>query len=118
MYSELLAASSAKERAGRTTATSKGELLAQVLARRVDVDDASPTDGASPDVAGRLTRQLDYDIALIRLCHALGIDADPAGFDHPEPERRRLEQELRSAGVDLAAYDVVRAEVAAGPGEP
>jgi hypothetical protein len=118
MYSELLAASSAKERAGRPVAASKGELLAQLLARRIDLDDASPSDGAQPDVAGHLTRQLDYDIALIRLCRALGIDAEPSGFEHPQPERQRLEQELKNAGVDLAAYDLVGGETAAAPRAP
>jgi hypothetical protein len=50
-----------------------------------------------------LAESISYDRALINLCTELGIDVVPSDFARPQEERGRLERELRSAGVDLAA---------------
>ena len=49
----------------------------------------------------RLAREVEYDTALIRLCTALDIAADPSRFAHPHQERARLEQALADAGVPM-----------------
>lgn len=56
---------------------------------------------ASRDVSSDLAAQLDYDMALIRLCRLRGIDCSPAGFTPPILQRRRLEGELRATGIEL-----------------
>lgn len=53
------------------------------------------------DMPSRIAREIDYDRALMRLCRLHGIACDPARFTTPAAERTRLEQALRSAGVDL-----------------
>jgi hypothetical protein len=51
-----------------------------------------------------LAAEVAYDRALIKLCTANGIDADPLGFSHPAAERARLERELAAAGIDVVAF--------------
>jgi hypothetical protein len=77
------------------------ELLTRALECRRRLR-ASPASTASAD---DLALQLDYDLALLRLCQARGIDCDPDGFGRPLAERRRLEDELARSGVDLKSFD-------------
>jgi hypothetical protein len=96
MYAELLAASLDQRPA--EGGQEVGDLLAEVIACRQRLGTSSSA-VASPE--GDLASNIDYDLALIRLAAARGIDTDPCGFDRPGEERRRLEQELARRGVDL-----------------
>jgi hypothetical protein len=57
-------------------------------------------------VAGDLAAQMEYDLALMRLCTVLGIEYDVERFDRPDHERRRLEQVLHARGVNLAGTSI------------
>jgi hypothetical protein len=52
-----------------------------------------------------LALELDHDRMLLRLCSAMGIESDPSRFANPLSERARLENLLRSAGVDFRTLD-------------
>jgi len=52
-----------------------------------------------------LALELDHDRMLLRLCVALGIESDPSRFANPLAERARLENLLRSDGVDFRTLD-------------
>jgi hypothetical protein len=56
-------------------------------------------------MAEELALELDRDRMLLRLCSGLGIESDPSRFASPLRERTRLEQLLRSAGVDFRTLD-------------
>jgi hypothetical protein len=56
-------------------------------------------------MAEDLALELDHDRMLLRLCSAMGIDSDPSRFANPLAERERLEELLRSAGVDFRTLD-------------
>ncbi len=76
-------------------------LLVHLLECRRRLLEASAGDG--PDVSRDVALNIDYDLALLRLCVATDIACDPRRFDHPLVERRRLEHELEASGFDLAA---------------
>ncbi len=94
MYYELLTASLAG--VGRSDRRSVVDLVADAVERRRALQ------GGTADAASGVAVQLAYDLALLRLCRALDVAADPAGFTRPLPERRRLESLLAGRGVDLA----------------
>jgi hypothetical protein len=52
-------------------------------------------------VAEDLARELDHDRILLSLCAALDVEHDPARFVNPLSERRRLEEILRSRGIEF-----------------
>ena len=52
-------------------------------------------------MADDLAFQLDHDRFLLRLCSAVGIDHDPERFVHAQAERRRLEEALRTRGIEI-----------------
>jgi hypothetical protein len=52
-------------------------------------------------VAEDLARELDHDRILLSLCAALDVEHDPARFVNPIAERRRLEELLRSRGIEF-----------------
>ena len=56
-------------------------------------------------MAEDLALELDHDRMLLRLCSALGIESDPSRFASPLAERERLEDLLRTAGVDFRTLD-------------
>jgi hypothetical protein len=62
---------------------------------------SAPHRGESASLA--LAAEVSYDRALIKLCIANGVEADALGFSHPGAERARLEHDLATAGIDLAA---------------
>jgi hypothetical protein len=104
MYSELLVASLRSTDPARDGAgTTEAALLSELAACRRDLTRALPADaaGGGVDASADIARQVDYDLALIRLCRLRGIDCDPARFTRPLVERRRLEDALVAAGVEL-----------------
>jgi hypothetical protein len=104
MYVHLL---SSMLTANATTATTPGELLAQVLVRRAQLLGAVHLADRPPEL--RLSYDVDYDCALIALCTALDIHTGSACFGEPQKERSRLETALAEAGIDLANADEHRA---------
>jgi hypothetical protein len=102
MYSELLAA--CLRTVGNTFDVgehggSDGPLLHELAECRSRLEAARYT--AASDAPSTIARQIDYDLALVRLCRVHGIACDPASFTHPPAERRRLEEALEAAGADL-----------------
>jgi hypothetical protein len=55
----------------------------------------------TPSAAEALARELSYDGALIRFCHALHVPTEPARFARPSQERARLERALAERGVTV-----------------
>lgn len=101
MYRALLAASLAdagvNENSDRQTA---GELLASLLvARGRLVEGGRDSAGSAHE---RVTRELAYDVALVRLCRARGVAVDEGGFAQPVEQRYRLERMLEAQGIDVA----------------
>src|ERR1700678_1200670 len=52
-------------------------------------------------VAEDLARELDHDRILLSLCAAMSIEHDPARFVNPIAERERLEELLKSCGIEF-----------------
>lgn len=106
MYSELLAESLRHQRAGEERSrSSPAALLAEAVECRHRLVHLSAPAGTGPggavSSADSLALQLEYDLALLRLCAARGIECDPSRFVQPPAERRRLEDTLAALGVDL-----------------
>jgi hypothetical protein len=77
------------------------ELVDYALACRAEMLASESHRGISAYSA--LASEIAYDRALLALCSVHDIDGVAANFSHPANERRRLEAELASAGLDLAA---------------
>ena len=98
MYGQLLAMALEQE-AG--DAESEHDLLRELARCRVRL---APRWAGGPAVAAvaaasGLAVQLDYDLALLRLCRMRGIACGPERFGRPEQERHRLERALGAAGL-------------------
>lgn len=104
MYSQLLAAS--LDATGLEGPSLEASLLHELeqCRRRLGPQERSgglDRGGAASDTFGNLACQIDYDLVLIRLSQLHGIDCHPALFTRPLPERQRLEEALRAAGVKV-----------------
>ncbi|HUI03548.1 MAG TPA: hypothetical protein VLZ77_08395 [Acidimicrobiales bacterium] len=112
MYSDLLAAtlSTRPEEPGDASA---GELLAALIDARRRLAAVSPTVGPSTPTTA-LAAHIEYDAALIAFCEARDIDTHPDRFGTPGSERRRLEEELARAGIDVEALT----HASGGPAPP
>jgi hypothetical protein len=76
-------------------------LVEYTLTCRAEMLGAGPHRG---DTAySSLAVEIAYDRALIKLCEAHDVPVMATSFAHPREERARLEHELASAGIDLAA---------------
>jgi hypothetical protein len=87
-----------------------GELLSLARLRRVQM--LTSTRHVTSSAERHLTKDVNYDCALIRLCASVGIAATPQSFGQPLDARARLEQALAETGIDLAH----RAQDPDGPG--
>ena len=81
--------------------TTTGQALGRLLQRRGLLDEVRGESGASGGAPAALSRELDYDVALIRLARLIGVHSDIASFDRPQTERSRLEQALVDHGIRL-----------------
>lgn len=99
MYIELL---SLVFMTNETDAVAPMELLVLALERRDRMLNSAAKVGWSAE--RNLAYDVDYDSALIKLCMAVGIDAEPTSFGQPREERTRLEHALAEAGVDLRRF--------------
>jgi hypothetical protein len=102
MYAELLVMSFLQRASNGDPLSDVGDLLSRLLSCRKRLHPPTVRDGGA---AGDLAANIDYDLALLRLCSARGIRCDPVWFDRPILERCRLESELAGCGVDLGAFD-------------
>jgi hypothetical protein len=102
MYSELLA-----ELCGDVDPlplpVSRDELVVILLQCRRRLDERGG--GGEHMMAEDLALELDHDRMLLRLCTTMGIDSEPERFGNPLAERERLEDQLRSVGVDFRTLD-------------
>jgi hypothetical protein len=99
MYSELLTASLAAQPNIESERGTPSHLLAHLMWCRQRLEGSVSRSRREPEVD--LAANLDYDVALLRLCTARGIDSEPGRFAIPLLERRRLEMELRECGINL-----------------
>jgi hypothetical protein len=100
MYSELLTATVRSEGIGRYGPDQAPELLEWLsVCRRLLEESTGASDNREPsdDIAANIA----YDLALLRLCVAVGVESDPTRFDRPMVERTRLERELSAHGFEL-----------------
>jgi hypothetical protein len=97
MYVDLLSAALAGEDGAPTT--QEGLSYAAVVCRARMLNSRGERGHSAQ---WKLACEVDYDRALINLCTASGVDADPTRFAQPEGERSRLELALAEAGHDLA----------------
>ena len=72
--------------------------LLQCRGRTDGVRGESGDSGGAPDA---LSRELEYDVALINLARLVGIHSQVEAFDQPQKERSRLEQALVDHGIRL-----------------
>ncbi len=98
MYTELLIAACGQQPAPADA--SERDALEEVLRCRARRGERG--EPAGPDlVPVALALELSYDVALLRLALAVGVEADPSRFDQPTRERERLEKALRERGIGL-----------------
>jgi hypothetical protein len=83
--------------------SSRDELVVILLQCRREMHEHGAEGGRT--MAEDLALELDHDRMLLRLCGAMGIETAPARFANPLAERERLEDLLRSAGVDFRTLD-------------
>jgi hypothetical protein len=98
MYAELLSSA----RGGVVHGLRGAELMGYVLDRRAEMLAVTgPVHGST--AFSVLAVEVAYDCALLTLCAENGIEGMAADFSHPADDRRRLEIELKVAGIDVAA---------------
>ena len=102
MYTELLDAAS---RQHRPPIEGAGELQAlhEVHRCRRELEEGIPPDDDADTVPVVLALQVAYDIALLELARAVGIDTEPSRFEQPQLERERLERAFGALGMRLEA---------------
>ena len=97
MYAELLTSAQ-----GEVLDNLQGDsLLCYALDRRSDMLAARPITRVTAISA--LAVEVAYDCALLGLCAMKGIEAVASDFSRPAQDRRRLEVELKEAGIDLTS---------------
>lgn len=99
MYTQLLeAALGARTVSGQTRPVDAS--LADVFRCRRQLEEVGPN-SVVDRVSAALADQVAYDVALIELARALGIECDPRGFDQPQQQRHKLEHGLEVRGIRL-----------------
>jgi hypothetical protein len=96
MYVDLLS----RALVGRVEELTGDDLVGYALVCRAKMLAAGAYNGASAYAA--LATEVAYDRSLLKLCAAHDIDVVVADFAQPTEERRRIEQMLVAAGLDLA----------------
>ena len=100
MYAELLIAACGQQWPAEAGATER-DALEELHRCRAQLGESAKA-AAGPDlVPVVLALELSYDVALLRLALAAGVETDPSRFDQPRRERARLEGALRERGIGL-----------------
>jgi hypothetical protein len=84
---------------------SRDELVVVLLQCRRRLNGHGADEDGGHIMAEDLALELDHDRMLLRLCTSMGIESDPSRFASPLVERERLEELLRSLGVDFRTLD-------------
>ena len=97
MYAQFL--SIALDQASQSdSAPTTGQALDRLFRCRGRLDGLRGDSSGAPDA---LSRELEYDVALITLARLLGVHSEVDAFDQPQEERSRLEQALVDHGIWL-----------------
>jgi hypothetical protein len=104
MYSELLTGLCQEQPEPVPLPSARQDLVVILLQCRRRLNGHGLENGGHV-IAEDLALELDHDRMLLRLCDAMGIESDPSRFSNPLAERERLEEQLRSAGVDFRTLD-------------
>jgi hypothetical protein len=104
MYSELLSGV-CSDVEPMPLPNSRDELVVVLLQCRRRLHGDGTDDDGGHIMAEDLALELDHDRMLLRLCTSMGIESDPSRFASPLVERERLEELLRSLGVDFRTLD-------------
>jgi hypothetical protein len=100
MYTQLLDAAFGQRGPVVVRPSKRSALDAVRRSRGARHEDAPPR--SDPDaVPAVLAREIAYDVALLQLAEAWGIETDLGRFEQPLQERARLEQALRERGIML-----------------
>jgi hypothetical protein len=100
MYTQLLDAAFGQREPVVVRPSKRSALDALQRSRGERNEDAPPR--SDPDaVPVVLAREIAYDVALLQLAEAWGIETDLGRFEQPLQERARLEQALRERGIML-----------------
>jgi hypothetical protein len=105
IYTQLLGAALA-ERSSATEGLSAPEVLAELLRSRRGLNTSGESHGGPYLALDAVANQLSYDVALIRLAWALGIDCEINDFDRPDDGRVQTELSLTSRGIQIAGLDL------------
>jgi hypothetical protein len=98
MYTQLLDAAVAQRVPVHMQPTRHGALNALRRTRGELTEGVAPAKG--PDaVPVVLAREIAYDVALLELSEAMGIETDLRRFEQPQQERARLEEALKDYWV-------------------
>jgi hypothetical protein len=100
MYSQLLLAALEVEESSEGEPTARRTLVDLLRCRR-QLEGGEWIHAGIERVPDTLTKQLAYDVTLIKLARILGIECDADEFDRPETGRTRLEAILSTPGVSL-----------------
>jgi hypothetical protein len=100
MYAQFL--SIALDQASQSDGTpTTGRALGRLLQCRARLDGPRGESDGSSGTPDALSRELEYDVALITLARLLGLHSDVDSFDQPQKARLRLEQALADHGIRL-----------------
>ena len=112
MYTHLLGVARGQRRSD-VNDTAARDALVEARRCREELKAGLPP-GLDPDaVPVVLALEIGYDVALMDLATAHGVQTDPSQFEQPERERARLEKELAAMGVRLDDAEDHDAEVPA-----
>ena len=75
--------------------------IEEVRRRRAELERGVPPGTDGDAVPLLLAQQVGYDVALMELARAVGIDTGPDRFEQPQQERARLEQAIGERGISL-----------------
>jgi hypothetical protein len=99
MYAQLLDAA-LEQRPPREPDPSRNHAVEEVRRCREELELGVPHHNIDT-VPSVLALQIGYDVALLELAEAVGIESGPSRFDQPERERDRLRRALNDIGIDL-----------------
>jgi hypothetical protein len=104
MYTQLLDAA-LEQRPHRRTHASQVQAVEEVRRCREELEFGVPNGDQADAVPAVLALQIGYDVALLELAEAVGIETEPSRFEQPERERDRLRHALHARGISLDHSD-------------
>jgi hypothetical protein len=102
MYSELLA-NALQDRGSQDEGLRLEDLVDLARLQHQVLDLMHFSQGSTLNAFDGIASELEYDLALLRLCRVCEISFDVADFERPAAQRRRLEHALERSGISLMA---------------